>query len=40
MGELSAKSSGGLVCTHYVPYFVEMPKRGFALAFAYAVHSA
>ena len=40
MGELSAKSSGGFVRTYYVPYFVEMEKKGFVPAFTYLVHSS
>ena len=40
MGELSAKASGGFMRTYYVPYFVEMQKKGFVPAFTYVVHSS
>jgi tetratricopeptide (TPR) repeat protein len=41
LGELDAKQTEtGFTWNYYVPYFVEMEKKGFVLAFTYLVHAS
>lgn len=40
MGEQGTKAGAGFTRTYYVPYFVEMQKKGFVPAFAYLAHSS
>lgn len=40
LGERGKDAGGGFLHTYYVPYFVEMEKKGFVPAFAYLAHSA
>ncbi|MBF9224105.1 tetratricopeptide repeat protein [Hymenobacter ruricola] len=39
LGSLSDKQQAGFTWNYYVPYFVEMQKKGFVPAFAYLAHS-
>lgn len=40
MGERGKGAGGGFTRTYYVPYFVELERKGYVPAFAYLVHSS
>ncbi len=40
LGERGKVAGGGFARTYYVPYFVELEKKGYVPAFAYLAHSA